>query len=73
MTTNKAIRLIQSLCDIQYERYTYEQFLSIIKRRLRIFTGRTEVMWFSEIEIADLLLEMNVINDKKVDSNKLML
>lgn len=66
MSNVRAMSLIQSLCDIQYERYTYQEFLNVLKKRLKIFTGRTEIMWFTEIQIALLLVELNVMGEKKL-------
>jgi hypothetical protein len=66
MSNVRAMSLIQSLCDIQYERYTYHEFLNVLKKRLKVFTGRTEIMWFTEIQIAMLLVELNVMGEKKL-------
>lgn len=64
MSQEHAVATIQNLCDIQHKPYTYDDFLKVLKRRLRIFTGMTEVVWYSEIQIATLLTELEILNTK---------
>lgn len=64
MSQETAIATIQNLCDIQHKPYNYDEFLKVLKRRLRIFTGMTEVAWYSEIQIATLLTELEIMNQK---------
>lgn len=55
-------QIISGLLEVQYERYEYEDFLIVLKHRLRKYTGNDEVMFYSEDRIVELLEELRVIN-----------
>ncbi|MCM3773984.1 hypothetical protein M3225_26575 [Priestia aryabhattai] len=54
--------VINGLLAIQWNRYEYEDFLIILKNRLRKYTGKDEVMFFSEEELVDMLHELNMVS-----------
>jgi hypothetical protein len=58
-----AYAIINGLRKIQAEDYTYDEFLSVIKRRLRIYTGRDEVNFYNEEQVANLLCELGVVTN----------
>lgn len=46
-----------NLMHIQAREFTYEEFLMVLKNRLRRFYGRDEVMFYNEIQLANLMGE----------------
>lgn len=57
--------LIERLRQMQYVAYTYEEFVRVLKKRLRIFTGREEIAFYNENQIADLVRELRIMDDEK--------
>ncbi|SDE59362.1 hypothetical protein SAMN04487777_11740 [Priestia aryabhattai B8W22] len=54
--------VINGLLAVQWNRYEYEDFLIVLKNRLRKYTGKDEVMFFSEEELVDMLHELNIVS-----------
>lgn len=53
--------IINELLKVQYAEYEYEDFLMILKNRLRKYTGKHEVMFYNEEQLIEMLLELKVI------------
>jgi hypothetical protein len=47
--------IIERLMLVQAREFTYEEFMIVLKNRLRRFHGRDEIMFFNESQIVDLL------------------
>jgi len=54
--------VINGLLAVQWNQYNYDDFLIILKNRLRKYTGKDEVMFFSEEELVDMLHELNIVS-----------
>lgn len=51
ITLETAKNVIEGLRVIQYNQYDYETFFKVLKRRLRLYTGKTEVMFYDEKQV----------------------
>jgi hypothetical protein len=58
-----AINVLEGLRLIQHREYGYLQFIKVLKRRLRLYTGRTEVMFYDELQIVRMLGELGVLQE----------
>ncbi|WP_455920474.1 hypothetical protein [Priestia megaterium] len=54
--------VINGLLAVQWNQYEYEDFLIVLKNRLRKYTGKDEVMFFSEEELVDMLHELKIVS-----------
>jgi len=54
--------VINGLLAVQWNQYNYDDFLMVLKNRLRKYTGKDEVMFFSEEELVDMLHELNIVS-----------
>ncbi|MGN7485327.1 hypothetical protein ACTHPB_27795 [Priestia megaterium] len=54
--------VINGLLAVQWSQYNYDDFLIVLKNRLRKYTGKDEVMFFSEEELVDMLHELNIVS-----------
>lgn len=73
---NGARSVIEALCSLQWKEYEYEEFLGVIKNRLRNFTGKEEILFFNEEQVAELLIELGEVKvygegDVSMDVNEL--
>lgn len=57
--------LIEKLRIIQHEPYEYKEFIKELKRRIRLYTGKTEVSFYNEKQLVEILKEMGIIRDHK--------
>jgi hypothetical protein len=46
-----AKNVLEGLRTVQYAIYNYEEFIKVLKRRLKRFTGKNEVMFYNERQI----------------------
>lgn len=53
--------VIDALRSIQFQVYEHDEFMDILKNRLRKWTGKDEVMFYSEEQVVDLLAEIGTI------------
>lgn len=61
-TGTTAKEVINGLLKVQWQEYEYEDFLIVLKHRLRKYTGIEEVMFYSEEEVVEMLVEYNVVS-----------
>lgn len=54
--------VINGLLAVQWNQYEYEDFLIVLKHRLRKYTGNDEVMFYSEQEIVNTLHELKIVS-----------
>lgn len=54
--------VINGLLSVQWNQYEYDDFLIVLKNRLRKYTGKDEVMFFSEEELVDMLHELKIVS-----------
>lgn len=57
--------VIEGLCSMQGQDYSYEEFFQVLKRRLRLWTGQEEVAFYNEAQVVDLLQELNQVTISK--------
>lgn len=71
ISQENAVSVLEGLRVIQYSIYEYQEFLKILKKRIMRYTGKTEVMFYSErklvIELGRLgvLQELNKVKEAK--------
>ncbi|WP_147533000.1 hypothetical protein [Bacillus marasmi] len=53
--------VIEKLRSMQGQDMSYEEFFKILKRRLRMWTGKEEVAFYNEDQVVDLLQELNEV------------
>jgi hypothetical protein len=53
--------VLEGLRAIQYGTYTYTEFIKVLKKRIKRFTGRTEVMFLNERELVLELGRLGVL------------
>lgn len=58
-----AKNVLEGLRMIQYTIYTYDEFIKVLKRRIRRFTGKTEVMFYTEKQIVIELGRLGVLQE----------
>lgn len=58
-----ARQLIDRLREQQMQEYSHEEFLKVLKNRIRRWNGDQSVMFQDEEEIARRLIEMKVIDE----------
>mgnify|MGYP006875700470 CR=1 FL=1 len=58
-----ARQLIDRLRERQMQEYSHEEFLKVLKNRIRRWNGDQSVMFQGEEEIARRLIEMKVIDE----------
>lgn len=58
-----ARELIDKLREVQMREYSYEEFLKVLKNRIRRWNGDDSVMFESEEQVVRRLIEMNVIDE----------
>jgi hypothetical protein len=69
ITLEAAKNVLEGLRMIQYTIYERDEFLKVLKRRLKRFTGKTEVMFYNERQIVlelgrlGVLQELNGLNE----------
>jgi hypothetical protein len=63
ITQKDAKNVIEGLRLIQYSVYSYDEFIKVLKRRLKRFTGNTEVMFFNEKQIVLELGRLGVLQE----------
>ena len=56
--------VITKLNDIQWEKYEYEDFVVVLKNRVRKFTGLDEVMFYSDEQLVEKLIELEIVTIK---------
>lgn len=61
MSADKCFGIINGLRKIQAREYSYEEFFHILKRRIRIFTGREEVMFYNELQVCTELITLGLV------------
>jgi hypothetical protein len=63
ITIEAAKGVIEGLRLIQYTEMDYNEFLKVLKRRLWIYTGRAEIMFFNEKKVVLELGRLGVLQD----------
>lgn len=63
ISQQNAKMVLEGLRTIQYTIYTYEEFIKVLKNRIRKYTGKTEVMFFNEREIVLEMGRLGVLQD----------
>lgn len=63
MSQARAELIISHLQGQQYIQESYSAFLKRLKKRLRLFTGNEAIAFFSDIQIAQLLLDLNILDN----------
>jgi len=58
-----ARQLIEKLREQQMQGYSYDEFIQVLKNRIRRWNGDHSVMFEDEEQIAKRLIEMNVIDE----------
>lgn len=58
-----ARELIDKLREVQMREYSHEEFLKVLKNRIRRWNGDDSVMFESEEQVVRRLIEMNVIDE----------
>ncbi|WP_182101732.1 hypothetical protein [Niallia taxi] len=58
---DSARSVIEALCSLQWQEYSYQEFLGVIKNRLKIYTGKEEVLFYNEEQVAALLIELGEV------------
>lgn len=56
--------VISRLNAEQWHEYGYEEFVLILKNRIRKFTGLDEVMFYSDEQIVEKLIELEIVSIK---------
>lgn len=56
--------VIAKLNDLQWEEYEYEDFVVVLKNRVRKFTGLDEVMFYSDEQLVEKLIELEIVTVK---------
>ncbi|WP_318503073.1 hypothetical protein [Bacillus sp. T3] len=51
--------VIEGLCSMQGQDYSYTEFFQVLKKRLRMWTGQEEVAFYNEDQVVELLQELN--------------
>ena len=51
ITLENAKNVLEGLRTVQYTLYSYDEFLKVLKRRLKRYTGKTEAMFYNELQI----------------------
>lgn len=51
ISQENAKNVLEGLRTVQYAVYTYEEFIKVLKRRLKRYTGKTEAMFYDEKQI----------------------
>lgn len=69
-TQQQAETLIRNIMALQARPYEYTEFFHILKRRLRIYTGDESIMFYGEIAVARLLVELGITSEKSKDMAK---
>lgn len=59
-----AKEVIARLNAVQFEEYEYEEFVVVLKNRLRKFTGLDEVMFYTDEMIVEKLIELEIVSIK---------
>lgn len=67
MNALRAELIIDHMQTFQVEIESRDNFLKRLKRRLRLFTGDDAVAFYSEIQVAQLIIDLQVLDatDKK--------
>jgi hypothetical protein len=58
-----AKNVLEGLRTIQYTIYTYEEFIRVLKRRIKRYTGKAEVMFYNEKLLVLELGRLGVLQD----------
>lgn len=61
MSKQQSYGIINGLRKIQARNYSYEEFFHILKRRIKIFTGKEEVMFYNEMQVCGELVELGLV------------
>ena len=51
ITLDNAKNVLEGLRTVQYTLYSYDEFLKVLKRHLKRYTGKTEAMFYNELQI----------------------
>jgi hypothetical protein len=57
--------IITSLMNVQGREFGYDEFILVLKHRLRRFYGRDEVMFYSEEQLAEILVQNSFLTTAK--------
>lgn len=61
MNEKQCYEIINGLRKIQARKYSYEEFFRVLKRRIKIFTGIDEAVFWNELQVCNKLMELGVV------------
>lgn len=61
-------QVIQAYKDIQWTDYSDDEWFKVLKNRMKVYTGKEEILFYNERQLVDLLFDLDIVSP--VNENK---